>query len=223
VNILLINGILFNKWICDSYWFLISIFSGGSSRNTSIPDVFSFFSSSCYRGGFTDKKDGFYTVYRKVFFDIFNKDFEYKKDDGVPHFGDSESDLEDVANFYGYWTSYCTSMSFAWCDQVDIREAKNRWMEKQINKENKKFRDEERIKFNESVRQLAYFCRRRDPRWKRRVEQFEEKNAANALKREEEMIKRADKRREELEMAMEDETIKKQKQEYLQKLKVANG
>lgn len=40
--------------------------------------------------------------------------------------------LQDVAEFYGYWSSYCTSMDFHWADEYDIREAQRigRWAEK---------------------------------------------------------------------------------------------
>ncbi|XP_047472307.1 dnaJ homolog subfamily C member 21-like isoform X2 [Penaeus chinensis] len=136
-------------------------------------DLFAFFSSQCY-SGFDDTEKSFYTVYRQLFEKIAAKDMQYMDDDeediAIPNFGKSDSDLEDVAQFYGYWSSYCTSMSFAWVDEYDIREAQGmgRWVEKKIEKENNKVRLKARKEFNEKVRSLVAYVRRRDKRWEAR-------------------------------------------------------
>ncbi|XP_018022903.1 dnaJ homolog subfamily C member 21 [Hyalella azteca] len=196
----------------------------GADEESSASDelnVFKYFSCKCYPGAFTDADDGFYTVYRKFFQDLAERDRENSKDHDVdvPSFGDSLSDLEDVAEFYGYWTSYCTSMSFAWADQIDIRQASCRYVEKRIERENRKFRDKEKKQFNEQIRNLVLFVRKRDPRWKRRLAEIEERSRAVAAKREEHSKRQLLERQQQLEQDLQDAALQKEKQEYLRQLK----
>lgn len=176
-------------------------------------DLFAYFSSQCY-SGFDDTEKGFYTVYRQLFEKIAAKDMQYMDDDeediAIPNFGKSNSDLEDVAQFYGYWSSYCTSMSFAWVDEYDIREAQGmgRWVEKKIEKENNKVRLKARKEFNESVRSLVAYVRRRDKRWEARKKMLEAKAAENA-KRQKAMQERQ--KEERLKMMEQDIAIEKAK------------
>ncbi|KAF2365733.1 DnaJ domain [Trinorchestia longiramus] len=202
-----------------------SILKGADDQGSTSDElnVFKYFSNRCYPGGFTDSNDGFYTVYRKFFHDLSLKDMEAMKDEpvNIPSFGDSLSDLEDVADFYGYWTSYCSSMSFAWADQIDIRGASCRYVEKRIERENRKFRDKEKKQFNEEIRNLVLFVRKRDPRWKRRVEELEERSREVAARREEHRLRQLEERQKQLAKDMENEALQKNNREYLEHLKVS--
>ncbi|CAL4157172.1 unnamed protein product, partial [Meganyctiphanes norvegica] len=144
-------------------------------------------------------KSKFYMVHERIFDRITAKDMEYMDDEeefSIPSFGRSDTDLEDVAEFYGYWMSYCTSMSFAWADQYDVREAKNmgRWVEKKIEAENKKCRAKVRKEFNEEVRTLVAFAQKRDKRWKERKRQLEAKVVENRKKQEAEQNRQREER-----------------------------
>ncbi|XP_053634593.2 dnaJ homolog subfamily C member 21 [Cherax quadricarinatus] len=162
--------------------------ASGSDPKPETVDLFEYFSSQCY-SGFNDSEKGFYTIYRQVFEKIAAKDMQYMDDEEeiiIPDFGSSDTDLEDVAEFYGYWSSYCTSMDFHWADEFDIREAQRmgRWVEKKIEKDNNKARQKARRQFNEEVRALVAFVRKRDKRWLARKKIIEAKIVENAQKQE---------------------------------------
>ncbi|XP_076063989.1 dnaJ homolog subfamily C member 21 isoform X3 [Oratosquilla oratoria] len=187
-----------------------SILRGKGSNNnecSEVRDLFHYFSSSCY-SGYDDSEKGFYTVYRHLFDELTAQDLKYiddEEDHIIPSFGNSTSEMEDVVAFYGFWSSYCTAMSFAWADEYDIRIAPNRYVEKKIDKENKKIRDKARKEYNEQVRTLVAFVRKRDKRWKLRKKMLEEKVAENARKQEALQKKHREERKKMLEETMERE------------------
>lgn len=167
-----------------------SILRGKASEGGSKPetlDLFKYFSSQCY-SGFNDSEKGFYTVYRQVFEKLAVLDMQYMDDEEeeifIPSFGQSDTDLEDVGRFYAYWSSYCSAMDFRWADEYDIREAQRmgRWVEKKIEKDNNKARQKARRQFNEEVRALVAYVRKRDKRWLERKKQINAKIAENAQK-----------------------------------------
>lgn len=70
-----------------------------------------------------------------------------------PDFGDKDSDYENVVNgFYGFWSSFSTSRSFAWLDHYDITQASNRYESRQIDQENKKYREAGKQERNDQIR-----------------------------------------------------------------------
>ena len=105
----------------------------------------------------------------------------------IPCFNKADSIAQDVHRFYNFWTNFVTKMSFSWEDKYNPAEVPNRQVRRAIEKENKKFRDIGRKKYNETVRALASFVRKRDPR----VMSFELE--ARARKLEDEMKKAGDK------------------------------
>lgn len=105
----------------------------------------------------------------------------------IPCFNKADSIAPDVHHFYNFWTNFVTKMSFSWEDKYNPAEVPNRQVRRAIEKENKKFRDIARKKYNETVRALASFVRKRDPR----VMSFELE--ARARKLEDEMKKAGDK------------------------------
>ncbi|CAB3404076.1 unnamed protein product [Caenorhabditis bovis] len=150
-------------------------------------DLFKYFSMSCY-SGYGDDEKGFYAVYRKVFKILSEEDYDNmdKDDEAYPQFGDSTSDYDEiVGKFYGFWSSFCTCRSFAWLDKYDIRQASNRWEARQIEQENKKYRDVGKQERNEQIRNLVAFVRKRDPRVKAYKAKLEEKQAEAKRKQEE--------------------------------------
>uniref|UniRef100_A0A2P2I104 DnaJ homolog subfamily C member 21-like n=1 Tax=Hirondellea gigas TaxID=1518452 RepID=A0A2P2I104_9CRUS len=195
--------------------------SDEAGRSSETLDVFKYFSTSCFPGGFTDAAGGFFAVYRSLFDELSLKDMKYMKEEDhhIPAFGYSSTDHEDAASFYGYWMGYCTSMPFAWADQIDVRQASCRYVEKKIERENRKHRDQEKKKFNEQVRNLVMFVRKRDPRWKDHLRVLEQRNAASAAKREQVQQRIEQERLLQREQDKEDQTLIKAKQEYLQQLK----
>ncbi|VDL75638.1 unnamed protein product, partial [Nippostrongylus brasiliensis] len=112
---------------------------------------------------------GFYAVYKKVFDTLAREDYDFIEDPNVhyPSFGDASSDYDTVTGpFYGFWSSFCTARSFAWLDKYDVRQANNRYELRQIEAENKKYREAGKAERNDQIRELVAFVRKRDPRIK---------------------------------------------------------
>lgn len=55
---------------------------------------------------------------------------------------------------------------FTWVDIYNTNEAPNRWVKRQMEKENKKERQNEKKTYVKTIRELVECCKRRDPRWK---------------------------------------------------------
>lgn len=150
-------------------------------------DVFPFFSASCYKG-FSDDEGSFYSVYRELFKTIAAEDLEFMNEDGddgdevqIPEFGTSDSHFTQVVGpFYAYWQSYCTCRPYSWLDQHDVRMAPNRWVLRQMEKENRKTRSAAKKERNEQVRALVMFVKRRDKRVSSRRQQLQQLAAANS-------------------------------------------
>ena len=133
-----------------------------------------FFQSSCYQGSFTDAESDFYFVYRNLFIEIEKQEFDSVDDteavDGSPltktSFGSQSSLFEEIKPFYNKFSSFSTCRSFRWLDKWNLNEAQNRQIRRAMEKENKKAREDGRRDFNEAVRNLTAFIKKRDPRIK---------------------------------------------------------
>jgi DnaJ family protein A protein 5 len=126
-----------------------------------------------FRGNidFTDSPTGFYGFLRETFGQL-AKEEEYTADyediaiAEYPSFGHKDDDYDDVVrNFYSAWNGFATAKSFAWMDVFRLSDAPDRRTRRMMEKENQKFRDDGRRDFNEAVRTLVAFVRKRDPRY----------------------------------------------------------
>ncbi|CAD5113512.1 DgyrCDS2672 [Dimorphilus gyrociliatus] len=173
------------------------ILKGGLGKGGDYKDdclnVYEYFNSACY-SGFDDSDNGFYTIYRKIFEKIAAEDIEYLDDPDdllllYPCFGNSESTSEDVKIFYGRWEAYSTRKSFVWVDEYDIREAPNRYVRRQIERENKKHRDKAKKERNEEVQALVAYVKKRDKRMIAYRKKLEERKVEIARQTQEKMLK----------------------------------
>ncbi|KAG5219541.1 DnaJ subfamily member [Salix suchowensis] len=73
---------------------------------------------------------------------------------------------EAVRHFYNGWINFATSKDFAWMDQWNLSEAPDRRIRRAMEKDNKKARDNARREYNDTIRSLTKFLRKRDPRYK---------------------------------------------------------
>ncbi|KAH8261679.1 hypothetical protein KR044_013256 [Drosophila immigrans] len=164
-------------------------------------DVFQYFSNSCYKG-FGNDKEGFYSVYRDVFNRIAAEDLEFVDSDderGAPQFGNADSSYEDVVGpFYAYWMSYSTKKTYEWLCPYDVREIKERFILRKVEKEMKKIVQSARKDRNEEVRNLVSFVRKRDRRVQAYKRVLEERAEANRLKQEEQRKQHLRQRQEQL-------------------------
>ncbi|XP_057791860.1 DNAJ protein JJJ1 homolog isoform X2 [Salvia miltiorrhiza] len=141
--------------------------TGGSSAF--VPDLFSFFSNSVY-SGYSDSGRGFYKVYGDLFEKIYANELNFAKKLGLPLpkeapvMGNLESPYAQVTAFYSYWLGFTTVLDFFWADQYDAMAGPNRKSRRLMEEENKKLRKKARREYNETVRGLAEFVKKRDKR-----------------------------------------------------------
>ncbi|CCE88709.1 Piso0_001487 [Millerozyma farinosa CBS 7064] len=91
-----------------------------------------------------------------------------------PRFGNSKSDyVSTVREFYNKWTSFSSVKTFNWKDEYRSSMAPDRKTRRLMEKENKRARDAARKDYNETVRNFVMFIKKRDPRVKKGVQDFE--------------------------------------------------
>ena len=120
---------------------------------------------------YTDAPTGFFGFVRETFEQL-AKEEEYAADwEGInipnyPSFGHKDDDYEGVVrDFYAAWDGFASAKSFAWLDVYRLSDAPDRYTRRLAEKENKKHRDDGRREFNDAVRAVVAFVRKRDPRY----------------------------------------------------------
>ena len=131
----------------------------------------------------TDRPSGFYGGLREFFEKLANEEeiaCQWENLDPVdyPGFGHMDDDYENVVRpFYAAWTGFATRKSYSWKDHYRLSEAPDRRIRRLMEKENLKLREEARQEFNDAVRSLIVFVRKRDRRF-----QLNQKSEAERLK-----------------------------------------
>jgi DnaJ family protein A protein 5 len=200
------------QWYDDHRESILAGFDGkggeGAGADVSpTPNLWEWFRASCYDGLGDDPK-GFFGVYAAVFDDVLRVERERadRSDPGaaaataaMPRFGLSGASRAEVESFYASWESFTSRLSFAWADLYNPSEvANNRWERRAVEKENKKGRDGARRDYNDLVRSLVAFCKKRDMRVLRiaqeRAREKEERDAAFRRQQEAQKAARAEAR-----------------------------
>ncbi|CAO3645885.1 unnamed protein product [Mucor hiemalis] len=173
-----------------------------SSAGTAAEDLMRYFSVSEFKG-YEDTPKGFYNVYRNLFQKLANEEEEAfrnnppENDDDIhsatsyPSFGKAETPFADndgylgygayVRDFYSAWSNFTSTKSFIWMDKWKLSDAPSRIVRRAMEKENKKARETGRKEYQDTVRNLAEYCRKRDPRVKKYlVEEQKRKEAVAA-------------------------------------------
>ncbi|KAF9887107.1 hypothetical protein FE257_010482 [Aspergillus nanangensis] len=158
--------------------FLGSDVTGGETnysydtRMTTADDVLKLFSRFSPRMEFSDSEDGFYGGLRETFSRLaleektacYWENIEYAE---YPTFGSCDDNFVAVVRpFYAVWSNFSTKKSFAWKDNYRYSDAPDRRVRRLMEKENKHLREEGIRQFNEAVRSLVAFVKKRDPRYK---------------------------------------------------------
>jgi DnaJ family protein A protein 5 len=121
---------------------------------------------------FSDSPSGFFGGLKEQFAQLALEEraaCQWENQDVVeyPSFGSANDDFETfVRPFYSVWTGFSTKKSFAWKDAHRLSEAPDRRVRRLMEKENRRLRDEGIRTFNDAVRSLVAFIKKRDPRWK---------------------------------------------------------
>lgn len=141
-------------------------------RITTAEDILKVFSRFSPRMDFSDSPAGFFGGLREQFAQLALEErlaCQWEDQDLVdyPSFGARDDDFETVVrNFYAAWTGFSTRKSFAWKDAYRYSEAPDRRVRRLMEKENRRLRDEAIREFNDAVRSLVAFVKKRDPRYK---------------------------------------------------------
>lgn len=120
---------------------------------------------------FTDSPSGFFGFVRETFEQLATEEeiaaqWEDVDVRAYPTFGHKDDTHDDVVKqFYGAWAGFATVKSFAWRDKYKLSEAPDRRIRRLMEKENNAERQDGIREFNEAVRVLVAFIRKRDPRY----------------------------------------------------------
>ncbi|KAI9724636.1 MAG: hypothetical protein M1828_003660 [Chrysothrix sp. TS-e1954] len=121
---------------------------------------------------FSDAPSGFFGFLRETFERLANEEEAAASRGGLvaadyPSFGHKDDRHADVVRtFYNAWTGFSTKKTFAWRDRHRTADAQDRRTRRLIEKENKRFRSDAIQEFNDAVRSLVAFVKKRDPRYK---------------------------------------------------------
>ncbi|TDL25458.1 DnaJ-domain-containing protein [Rickenella mellea] len=153
--------------------------SRARDRGLTVRHLAPFFDASKW-SGLDDSSDGFFTLYRNLFDRLSHDESQYsgRSADEYPSFGSASwswtthGNMDDAArHFYNYWLSFSSEKDFSWSEQWKLSEAPDRRVRRLMERENKKARDDARKEYNETVRSLVMFIRKRDPRYKSHISQ----------------------------------------------------
>ncbi|KAJ7573863.1 DnaJ domain-containing protein [Mycena floridula] len=146
--------------------------SKARDRGLTVNHISRFFNPSIW-SGFDDGDNGFFTIYRNIFNRLAAEEKLITPDVHFPSFGsaawpwaaENKGD-EQARAFYNIFTNFATSKDFAWKDQWNLAEAPDRRVRRLMEKDNRKARDDARREYNDTIRTLTKFIRKRDPRYK---------------------------------------------------------
>lgn len=143
---------------------------------TTTDDILKLFLKFNPQMDFSDSPTGFFGGLRETFDQLAREEnmtcqLENLEPVDYPSFGSKEDDYSDVVRpFYAAWNGFATKKSFAWRDMHRYSEAPDRRIRRLMEKENKRLREEGIREFNDAVRSLVAFARKRDPRCKRNAQ-----------------------------------------------------
>ena len=120
---------------------------------------------------YNDESTGFYGGLRDFFARLASEEETACQWDNVepvdyPGFGLRNDDYHaTVRPFYAAWNGFTTRKSYAWKDKYRLHDASDRRVRRLMEKENKALREAAIQEYNDAVRSLVAFVRKRDPRY----------------------------------------------------------
>lgn len=178
----------------------------------SIDEIYRYFNPSYYTK-VDDSQAGFYYVVGSLFGRLASEEISHGRYQNLPHyetyqdnsseinalddsvllyprFGTSSSDYaSQVRLFYNTWSAFQTCKNFTWKDEFRLSSAPDRKTRRLMEKENKKIRDGARKEYNEAIRNFVQFVKKRDPRVKKGLQEFEKTKKLKQLEEIEKNIK----------------------------------
>lgn len=153
-------------------------------RVTTADDIAAMMAKFHGKVDYSDAPAGFFGYLRETFERLAREEELSAEWEGVdapdyPSFGHKDDTYEDVVReFYARWSSFSTRKSFAWRDKYRYSDAGDRRVRRLMEKENKRFREEGIREFNDAIRTLIAFVRKRDPRYTPNTQTDEERQKA---------------------------------------------
>jgi DnaJ family protein A protein 5 len=152
----------------------------GGQRPADEPDLYAYFSASCF-AGFGEGPRSFYSVYGALFETLGKQEAAARAARAAraagaaraasappplagPAFGGAGAPWEAVATFYAEWAGFASAKDFAWADEYNPASAPDRRVRRLMEADNAKARKAARREYNEGVRELVAFVRKRDKR-----------------------------------------------------------
>ena len=164
----------------------------GTFKATKV-DIMGLFHACAYIG-FKEGPRGFYNVFRKAFSTLAEEEKA-----SAPGFGTEDSPWEDVAAFYDYWMCFTTKRSFAFAEKYRLNDAPNAMYRRAMKQDNEKAKHKAEQEFVASVRELAQYVRKRDPRVQRHIQEMERQKEERRAEEERKRAERNQKILEEIE------------------------
>jgi DnaJ family protein A protein 5 len=153
-------------------------------RVTTAEDIAAMLGNFHGRIDFSDSPKGFYGYLRETFEKLAREEEAAADWEGLdvpeyPPFGHKDDLYEDVVKeFYAGWAGFSTKKTFSWKDAHRYTDAPDRRIRRLMEKENKKLRDDGIREFNDAVRTLIAFVRKRDPRYLPNTQSDEDRQRA---------------------------------------------
>lgn len=140
-------------------------------RLTTTEEIMSLIGRFNSRVPFNDSPTGFFGILNITFEHLAMEEaaasgYENQEPVDFPSFGVANDAHSTTAKpFYTAWTNFSTRKSFSWTEKWRLSEAPDRRVRRLMEKENKKKREDAIRDFNDAVRSLVAFVRKRDPRY----------------------------------------------------------
>jgi DnaJ family protein A protein 5 len=135
---------------------------GEGTAESSLPNLWPYFSSHCFSNYNAGDPKSFYEVYTAAFTLI--SAAEPSDAPAPPQFGNESTPWKKVVRFYQYWTTFVSQATFAWADKWRVPSGESRDIRREMKKENDRSRASAKKKWHETVRQLALHVKQRDKR-----------------------------------------------------------
>ncbi|KAF2971970.1 hypothetical protein GQX73_g1571 [Xylaria multiplex] len=139
-------------------------------RLTTAEDIYTLMGRFSKSVPLDDSPNSFFTILRETFDRLAEGEYAAADWEGLapleyPSFGESTDDDTIAKAFYGRWSNFSTRLGFSWKDKWRLSDAPDRRVRRLMEKENKKLREDAVREFNDAVRSLVIFVRKRDPRY----------------------------------------------------------
>jgi DnaJ family protein A protein 5 len=100
-----------------------------------MPNVWPYFSVSCFAGFAPGRPDNFYAVYQRAFEEVWAAEPSARREQASPPpFGAADAPWKVARDFYAFWSSFVSEGTFAWADKWRTPDGESRDVRRQMKK-----------------------------------------------------------------------------------------